>query len=195
MSRSFTPAELRQFLEALDRLVHRTVKIVVIGGGAIALAYGIDRNTRDIDTTADSKLRSIRKAIEQARRETGLEIPISDSGGRVGAVPSNSDARLIRVMPELDNLEVWALEAHDLALSKGYRGESQDLAAIKRLHKAVALELEVLIDRYLTEMRPYAPGSDERLDEKFVALIDALFGEIESERVEEMLAGRRKRHS
>ena len=50
MRESFAPKELRAFLCAVDRRQRRKFKMTVIGGSSIALTYGVDRNTSDIDT-------------------------------------------------------------------------------------------------------------------------------------------------
>jgi hypothetical protein len=48
--RVFTPDELRRFLEAVDGALRGQAEVVVIGGAAAALEYGVATGTRDIDT-------------------------------------------------------------------------------------------------------------------------------------------------
>jgi hypothetical protein len=45
-----TPRERRRFLAAVDRAIEHPVEVVVIGGAAAALEYGVIGGTRDIDT-------------------------------------------------------------------------------------------------------------------------------------------------
>jgi integrase len=40
--RAYTPAELRRFLAAVDRALERPADVVIIGGAAAAIAYGLD---------------------------------------------------------------------------------------------------------------------------------------------------------
>src|SRR5258706_3578230 len=115
--RRYAPHELTAFLKAVEARLTSPAKMIVMGGGAIALAYGIEQDTSDIDTWA-TDLREIKKAVAQAQKDTGLHVPVSERGGAVGDVPQNSEQRFLRVLPELRRLEVYALEAHDIALSK-----------------------------------------------------------------------------
>ncbi len=154
----------------------------------MALAYGLDSNTSDIDTF-DTDMGAIDRAFDQARADTGLNIEVSGAGGAVGDVPYHSGQRLIRVVPELTKLAVYALEKHDVALSKTVRGYENDLAAIEKLHQRVPLDEETLVKRYVEEMS-HAIGHPKRLDQNFLLLIDRLFGEIEAERVKKKLAAR-----
>jgi len=190
---SYTPEELRIFLEAVDRNLSHPFIVKIMGGSSIVLAYGIDRSTKDIDTF-ETKLRPLRRAFERAREETGLKVDVSDSSGKVGDVPEHSDRRMIRVLPELSKLHLLALEAHDAALSKALRGDDRDIAALRQLHEQVGLDMGTLVSRYLHEMNHVA-GSDEARDGRFVELIEKLFGHTEAEEIEEMLFSRRRRRT
>jgi hypothetical protein len=189
--RKYAPAELRQFLAALDARLHRSMRINVMGGGAIALAHGVDRNTSDLDLFETNKrdLQTIKKAVAKVRQETGLSIEVSAAGGAVGDWPYHSDERMIRVMPQLKNLAVYALEKHDVALSKALRGDENDIVAIQQLHQQVGLDKDILVERYLKEMT-HVIGNRARLDQNFVLLIDRLFGEIEADQVRQQIARR-----
>lgn len=98
-------AELERFLVAVDRALTRRVSIIVIGGSALSLGYGINSVTTDIDTyggpattvginTSDmdtygnrtesahdgrAGLDAIQEAVRIARADTGLDIPIVES--------------------------------------------------------------------------------------------------------------------
>ncbi|HUB05522.1 MAG TPA: DUF6036 family nucleotidyltransferase [Myxococcales bacterium] len=187
--RSYTPGDLRVFLRAVDAHLARTAELKVMGGGAIALAYGVLLSTSDIDTF-ETDLDAVADAIQKAQASTGLPIQVSPLGGSVGDWPENSGERLIRVMPELPRLSIFALEQHDLALSKSVRGYENDLAAIEQLHGRLALDRDVLVRRYVHEMA-HAIGDPVRLDRNFILMIDRLFGETAAEEVEVLLASRR----
>ena len=187
--RKYTPEELEVFLTAVDANLKSPTKITVMGGGAIALAHGVDRNTSDIDTL-ETNLRGISRAVEKAQEETGLNIEVSGRSGAVGDAPWHSDERLIRVLPELEKLQVYALEEHDVALSKTLRGHENDFAAIEKLHKHVGLNEDVLVHRYLNEVMGHVMGNPKRLDLNFVLLIDRLYGEISADHVRQLLKQR-----
>ena len=141
----FKATDLTRFLEAIDRNLEESAKITVIGGSAAALGYNVSSATSDIDTFS-SNLDKIRLAADAARRETGLEIPLSNTP--IADVPYNYEERLERVLPNLGKLQVWVLEKHDLALSKTIRAAQHDLQQLTELHGVAPLDLTVLVARY-----------------------------------------------
>ena len=48
--RIYTPEDLRRFLEGVDAALRGKAEVVVIGGAAAAIEYGVASGTRDIDT-------------------------------------------------------------------------------------------------------------------------------------------------
>jgi hypothetical protein len=64
--RVYTPDELRRFLEAVDGALHAPAEVVVIGGAAAALEYGVATGTRDIDTWTRVQ-NELMVAVERAR--------------------------------------------------------------------------------------------------------------------------------
>lgn len=48
--RTFSAAELSRFLAAVDEVLEERVEVVVIGGAAAAIQYGVAVATTDIDT-------------------------------------------------------------------------------------------------------------------------------------------------
>jgi hypothetical protein len=47
---SFTGKDSRTFLEAVDRNLKASAEAILLGGGAAALAYGVQSTTEDIDS-------------------------------------------------------------------------------------------------------------------------------------------------
>jgi len=186
--RQFAAEELLRFLAAVDRHLAATAGIILLGGSAMAL-YGVPGGTTDIDTW-ETDLSKLESAIELARAETGLDIPVSDTG--VGDVPFEYASRLQPVEGEWIRLHVFKLERHDLALSKTVRGYENDLVAIERLHQVSPLDMATLVDRYLREMT-HAIGDPRRLDRNFVLMIERVYGEIAAERVAEEIRPDRPR--
>jgi hypothetical protein len=168
--RTFLKDELERFLEAVDRALAQPVEVIVIGGTAAALHYGVTRATHDIDTwtTVQGDLAA---AAERARASTGLDIPVTQSG--VADAPHNFESRLERVLPRLDRLRVWVPEKHDLALMKAIRGYEHDLQAIAEIHAHSPLDLNTLVGRFQDEMTPI--GDPARIRGNMLAVVERLF--------------------
>src|SRR5687767_14510689 len=99
----YEPEQLSRFLVAVDAALEGPALIVVIGGSALALGYGGSATTNDIDTY-ESRLDAVEKAAARARAETGLNIPIRNSG--IAQLPDEYETRLRRVLPDLAKLSV-----------------------------------------------------------------------------------------
>jgi len=186
--RRYAAGDLRRFLTAVDARLAAPATITLLGGSAIAL-YGVAAATMDIDTW-ETDLAPLQTAIAGARAATGLDVSVVPAA--VADVPYNAGDRLEREAATWTRLRVFKLEPHDLALSKAVRANDHDLVGIEELHRVVYLDRDVLISRYLEEM-DHAIGHRPRLDANFVLLIERLFGEVEAERVEEMVRSYRKR--
>ena len=100
---TFLREQLERFLEAVDAALAGPVDVVVIGGTAAALHYGVRRATHDIDTWTTVQA-DLAAAGERARAVTGLEVPILKSG--VADAPYEFESRLERVLPDLRKLTV-----------------------------------------------------------------------------------------
>ncbi len=171
----FSADEISTFLRAVDRHLTIAAKVVIIGGGAAALAYGVTSTTDDIDTI--NQLRAeLDVAVRNARADTGLDIPMKYSS--VAEAPDNYEKRLERELPELERLEVFVLEKHDLALSKALRCTEGDLQQIRELHERVGLDFHVLVERFRDDLHPYAVGDPIARRDYFLAVIRMLFGEV-----------------
>jgi hypothetical protein len=168
--RVFIRQELEQFLEAIDGALAGPVGVIVIGGCAATLHYGVTRATRDIDTwtTVQAELAA---AAAQARATTGLEVPLEKSG--VADAPFDFEARLERVLPHLQRLQVMVPEKHDLVLMKAMRCYEHDLQAIAEIHAYSPLDLETLVQRFLDEMNPI--GDPQRIRGNILAVVERLF--------------------
>ena len=141
----------------------------------MAIGYDVDVGTQDIDTL-QSDLALIEQAAQQARELTGFAIPLANAA--VADVPWNYRDRLVRLLPEFRNLSVFALEKHDLALSKAIRGSEQDLQQLAELHRLQVLDFETLVDRFIVEMG-HVVGDPKRLHLSFVVLVEELYGELQ----------------
>ena len=190
MRREFVAVELLRFLGAVDRHLTAPAALILLGGSAIAL-YGVAAGTTDIDTF-ETDLSKLQSAIELARAETGLDIPVTDTA--VADAPYEYETRLQGVKADWTFLRVAKLERHDLALSKTVRGYENDLVAIQRLHEIVPLDLPTLVERYLNEMT-HAIGNPDKLEGNFLLLIERLYGDMAAERVSIQISTHRSRHA
>ena len=185
--RVYTPEELRRFLGAMDRALEHPAEVVVIGGAAAALEYGVATGTRDIDTWTRVH-EDLAVAAERARRTTGLGVPLSRSGVADG--PHDFESRLERALPRLRRLKVMVPEKHDLVLMKVLRGDEHDLQAVEAIHRRSPLELSILVKRYREEMSATIidPG---RLRGQFLTMVERLFPD-EVKETEKRLGVRRR---
>jgi hypothetical protein len=168
--RTFFKDELEWFLRAVDHALVQPVEVIVIGGTAAALHYGVTRATHDIDTWTAVK-GDLAAAAERARLATGLDIPVTQSG--VADAPYDFESRLERVLSHLDRLRVWVPEKHDLTLMKAMRGYEHDLQAIVEIHAHSALDLDTLVGRFRHEMTPV--GDPARIRGNILAVVERLF--------------------
>jgi len=168
--RTFLREQLERFLEAVDAALAEPVEVIVIGGTAAALHYGVTRATHDIDTWTNVRA-DLAAAAKKARTVTGLDVPLQKSG--VADAPFDFESRLDRVLPKLRRLRVLVPERHDLVLMKAVRCYEHDLEAIAEIHSHSPLELDVLIRRFQGEMSPI--GDPRRLRGNFLVVVERLF--------------------
>ena len=105
--RKYTREELVRFVRYID-----------VGGAAAALSYGATGSTKDIDTWHNVP-RAVARAAADARKATGLEVPIEKAGVTDG--PYHYEDRIRSIAIRLKKLRVLVPERHDLALMKVVR--------------------------------------------------------------------------
>lgn len=182
-ARAFGAHEIRAFLQAVDRHLTTRARMEIIGGSAAALAHGASSTTCDVDTF-NAISRALLRAVARANEETGLQIPVSQA--TVADVPYNYEDRLERQLPDLRYLEVWVLEKHDLVLSKTVRCYEHDLQQVLEIHQSVELSLDVLVERFESEMTNVI-GDLARIRFNFLIMIETVFGELQRASVEKRL--------
>ena len=186
--RRYAADELGRFLLALDQHLEQPCGMIVIGGAAAALAYGVGRTTHDIDTW-DALAPGVEQAAVLARRESGLLVPIQHAA--VADAPHDFEDRLRPLLlPGLEHLDLRTPEKHDLVLSKAVRAYEHDLAAAEAIHRLHGLEHELLLQRYLDEMT-HVIGDPRRLDLNILVLVERLFGETQANEAAVRIASRR----
>jgi hypothetical protein len=150
------PEPWDSFLKDLDAAVDAPVRLDCIGGFVVTQLYGLDRPTADVDV--------IELAPHEAA-ETILSLglrggPLSQKHRiyldrvAVAAIPENYEDRLVEMFPgAYQHLHLMALDPYDLALSKLERNGQKDRDDVRFLAHSVPLDLDVLQQRYTTELR------------------------------------------
>lgn len=180
--KEFESDELKRFLRSVDDQLTQPAELLLIGGAAAALAYGVSRSTTDIDTMHDTS--HLEAAFRTAREITGLDIPVQTVGIADG--PCNLEDRIEPVSLGLRNLRITVPEKHDLVLMKTIRGQENDRDAISQIEKRKGLDKTILIDRFEREMTHVVaiPG---HLRWNLITVMEMLYGEEEADRIKERL--------
>jgi len=76
----------------------------------------------------------------------------------VANFPDHYETRLVRVFPLWENVRLWVLEPHDLALSKLERSNDRDIRDVIYLAEAGLIHRETLVSRFETEFEPNITG-------------------------------------
>jgi hypothetical protein len=178
----FSQDDLSRFLESLDSHLEKPKEIILIGGAAASLAYGISKTTSDIDTI--DNIADIKEAIRLARKDTGLDVPFQEVG--IWDAPYNYEDRLKPIKMELQKLRILVPEKHDLTLMKVVRGQENDRAAIEQIADRVGLDMPTLVERFKNEMT-HAIGNHRYLVHNYLSVIEMLYGEHEADRIKSAL--------
>jgi G:T-mismatch repair DNA endonuclease (very short patch repair protein) len=92
----------------------------------------------------------------------------------VVTVPERYKSRLLDLVPgRFRNLRLKAFERHDLVLAKLERNIDRDREDLRRLTSGPGLDVNVLRERYATELRPWL-GRPDREDLKLQLWADVI---------------------
>lgn len=182
---AFSIDEIEVFLRAVDRHLTRPARIVILGGGAAAF-HTTTATTMDLDTF-EALDDDLRVAIVAATHVTGMQMPVGHAS--IADIPYDAEDRFERRLPDLEWLQVWVLEKHDLVLSKILRFVNHDEEQIVELHRAVGLDYDVLVERFRDEMS-HVMGNPSRIRAQFLQMIDRLFGERRTTSADQTLKAR-----
>jgi len=167
------------------------VRILLIGGGAIALGYGASYGTIDIDTwESEARFREAWDAVKARARKPLLpalhEVTVADA-------PYNFEDRIQRIQVQrpgtrekMKCLQIDVPERHDLALMKIVRGGERDEVGLRALHEVQPLDADRLAKLYKTEMK-HIVGNMTEFRWKFLNIFSALFGQKAAEKLEPRL--------
>src|SRR5688572_30843434 len=170
------PEPWNSFFTDIDGALSESVELHCLGGFAMAVLYQLDRPTADVDLLPVGSRFVNGYLIEFAGPGSMLhrkhKIHLQVVG--VAPVPHNYEDRLVELLPgTFKHIHLFALDPYDLALSKVERNTQRDRDDVKHLARIVPLDLGVLRDRYLKELRPDL-GNPEREDLTLNLWIEAI---------------------
>jgi hypothetical protein len=185
----YSSNEIVAFFEYLDTTLDARMDVFVIGGAVLGIAYALDRATKDCDVYQSPAFAS---AARRARHSPHY-VPVDDVS--VAELPYHFDLRVERVLRHLRHLHVFVPEKHDYALSKLARGGEADLQAIESLHECSPLDCEMLLTRYIDDMRWYLGGTSHQIvDANVLECIDTIFDTRRRAVAAARLAANRRRY-
>jgi len=137
-------------------MLRETAELHLCGGFVATQLYGVTRTTNDVDF-----LRVVPNLGVDLAQLAGKGSPLHHQHKiyldpvTVATPPENYEERLIPLFGGAwTRLRLYALEAHDLALSKLERNIDRDRDDVRQLATAGYITAEVLRDRYYSELRP-----------------------------------------
>jgi hypothetical protein len=161
------PAGWSKFLSEIDRTLTEPVELHCLGGFVMTLLYGLSRSTSDIDyieivpPAARRQIQAIAGIGSDLHKKFGLYL---EHVG-VADLPESYSERLVELFPgRFRHLRIFALEPHDLALSKLTRNSPIDQEDVQYLAQTGRLDSVTLRTRYQDEMKSRVIGPEERHD-------------------------------
>src|ERR1700760_3111491 len=165
-SESLPPEPWQSFLADLDDALHSTTRLDCIGGFVVTQLYGLSRPTADVDVIELSPRDASETLMQIALKGGPLHRKhrIYLDRVTVAAVPENYEDRLIEMFPgSYQHLKLMALDPYDIALSKLERNSQKDRDDVRFLGRSIPLDLDVLQQRYNSELR-WQLGRPDRED-------------------------------
>lgn len=182
--RQYRASDIKAFLLALDDHLASPLYLEVIGSAAAMLAYQMDRDTKDFDTTVS--IDAFVEAWKDTAIETGLDLPLDQV--TVHQPPYEYESRLERLpIPELRMIQVFVPEKHDWALLKVSRLSDKDREHVLDVALRIGFNQDVLLERFQDEMW-MAHGNKNDLIFNFLDLMEDLFGAEVARRMEARIA-------
>lgn len=174
------PQPWRSFFGDFDELISEPVHLHCFGGFAVIHAYGVARTTNDCDFVSLIPYPLLQRVSEIGgqgselhRRHRVYLDPVN-----VAATPDSYTDRLVPLFPgSWKRVELFALEAHDLALAKLERNLERDRDDVQRLARAGHLKPDVLRERYEKELRPNLLSREEWHDQTLRLWIESYWPE------------------
>lgn len=172
------PSRWREFLSEVDERLPEPVEVHCLGGFVVTMLYRHPRTTSDLDyieiapPSAAPRLHEIAGVGSELTKKHGFHF----QSAAVADLPESYKERLIEIFPgEFRNLRLFALDPHDLALSKLTRNTAVDREDVAYLAKTVPLDPALLRTLYQREFRPIVMGDPEKHDRTLKIWIESYF--------------------
>lgn len=169
----------REFLTEVDILMSGPVRLHCLGGFVTAMRHGLPRPTNDLDyveIVPHEKLTTLEE-LAGPQSELANRHGLYFQHVTVASLPESYDERLTELFPgRFQNLQLFALEPHDLALSKLARNSAVDREDVARLARIVPLDPNLLRKRYQEELRPILIGDSRTHDLTLEMWLESYFG-------------------
>ena len=148
------------FLTDLDAALDGPADFHCMGGFVVSQHYGFARETADLDVLTVIPREVADRIAEVAGKGSLLQKQhrVYIDQVAVASYPAGYEDRLVRAFPLWPNVRLWALEPHDLALTKLERSDDRDIRDIIFLAEAGLIARKTLISRFETELEPYITG-------------------------------------
>ena len=176
MSNKTIPAPWHSFFLEIDSQLEEETVLEILGGFAVTQVYGSRRTTSDVDVVSINPRRSSQKLMEIAGEGSLLHknYKVYLDSARIAPLPENYEDRLMELVIEsFKRLRLFVLDPYDIALAKIERNIQRDRDDVKFLAGVVPFDLEILKNRYETELRPIL-GNPNREDLTIKLWIDAI---------------------
>ncbi len=148
----------REFLGELDAVLNEPVQLHCVGGFVLTICYGMPRGTADVDFCEIVPATAGERLLELAGEGRPLAVKhgVHLHSAPVAQLPDGYLSRLVEVFPStFRQLQLFALDPYDLALSKLERNGEQDRDDVRWLARNIPLKAEMLQARYQNELRLY----------------------------------------
>lgn len=156
-----------QAFKKLDMKLDQPVRLIVGGGAALIVAYGVPISTADVDGTPDKssmELSDFKKYVRAVGQELNIDQDwLNDYFSTfLFVLPSNYGDRLVTIY-EGKHLKVCALSKEDLLIMKCFAGREKDIPHAKVLIKKGA-NVHLVDDRITELMNKKIPGAQKASD-------------------------------
>jgi hypothetical protein len=121
MTTNLNGSKIVSLLKALDRSIHEPCKIIICGGAAAIVGYGMKRFTGDIDILEPQpKSESFYKAVKELSKSHNLDPKWINDGvkGFLDDLSPDYQKRLLPLSEGFENLEVFIISKPDLITMK-----------------------------------------------------------------------------
>jgi Nucleotidyltransferase of unknown function (DUF6036) len=152
------------FFTDVDSILREEVHLHCCGGFVVTQFYGVARTTGDVDFLGVVPyVPGYVTEIAGKGSDLHRKHHVYFDAVTVATPPEVYESRMVLMFPGMwRKLRLYALEAHDIALSKLERNGDRDRGDVHQMALAGQLNAEILRERYYRELRPNLPAHEAR---------------------------------